>query len=104
MFWEAELTRLTRRKQELAAECDLARARVVTRTEVLARKLAWVEAAHAWLHRAQPLLLVGAPLAGLFLGKRLPRLARWSAFAAPLLRVGRAFLQWRRTSPRAGNR
>lgn len=104
MFWEAELTRLARRQQELAAECDLARARVVSQAEVLARKLAWVEAAHAWLHRAQPLLLVGAPLAGLFLGKRLPRLARWSALAAPLLRVGRAFLQWRRTPARAGIR
>jgi hypothetical protein len=104
MFWEAELTRLARRKQGLAADCDLARARVVSHAEALARKLAWVEAAHAWLCRARPLLLVGAPLAGVFLGKRLPRLARWSAFAAPLLRAGRAFLRWRRTFPPAGSR
>lgn len=100
MFWKAELERLARHKQALTADCDLARACVTQQMEELAHRLAWLETTQTWIHRAQPLLLVAAPLAGLFLGKRLPRLARWSTFATPLFRLARTFLQLQRaTSP-----
>lgn len=92
MFWEKELTRLDERRRALAADCALDREQVNEAATALTRKLAWVGAAHSLYTRYQPLFMVGLPLAGLLLGKRLPRLARWSALAAPLLRLGRGLL------------
>lgn len=92
MFWEEELTRLAERRHRLAADCARDREQVTEAATALARKLSWVAVAHTLYTRYQPLVMVGLPLAGLFLGKRLPRLARWSALAAPLLRLGRGLL------------
>lgn len=92
MFWEKELTRLAERSRELAADCAFDRERVTEAAAVLARGLTWVGAAQTFYARYRAFFMVGLPLAGLFLGKRLPRLARWSALAAPLLRLGRGLL------------
>lgn len=96
MFWEKELTQLAERSRSLAAACALDRERVTGAAADLARKLVWLEAARAWGIRYRSVFMVGLPLAGLVLGKRLPRLARWTALAAPIWRAGRSFLRlWR---------
>lgn len=100
MFWEQDLTRLAERKRSLAEDCARDRERVSATAADVARHLTWVGMLPSLYARYRPLLLVGLPLAGLFLGKRLPRLARWSALAAPLWRVARGFLRLRRLMPR----
>lgn len=100
MFWEQDLTRLAERSRSLAGECARDRERVTAAAADVARHLTWVGTVPSLYARYRPLLLVGLPLAGLALGKRLPRLARWSVLAAPLWRVARGFLRLRRLMPR----
>lgn len=104
MFWEKELSRLAERRLHLAADCARDRERVAAAATALAGKLAWLNAAQSFCTRYQPLILAGLPLAGLVLGRRLPRLARWSALAAPLWRVGRGLMRLWRTAGRHGSR
>ncbi len=100
MFWEQDLNRLAERSRRLAVDCAGDRERVTAAAAEVARHLRWLGTVPSLYARYRPLVLVGLPLAGLFLGKRLPRLARWSALAAPLWRVARGFLRLRRLVPR----
>lgn len=100
MFWEKELIQLAERSRSLAAVCALDRERVTGAAADLARKLVWLDAARTWGTRYRSVFLVGLPVAGLFLGKRLPRLARWTALAAPFWRAGRGLLRFWRTGAR----
>lgn len=96
MFWEQDLIRLAERSRSLATDCARDRELVSAAAAGVARSLAWLGGVPALYARFRPWVLVGLPVAGLFLGKRLPRLARWSALAAPFWRVGRGLLRLRR--------
>jgi hypothetical protein len=86
MFWEADLRALADRKRQLASESDLERALAQVHAQGLGHSLRWVETLRGWYAVARPAFWVAAPLAGLALGGRISRLARWSACLAPLWR------------------
>lgn len=84
------------RKRQLAGECDLQRTLIAVHVAEVARSLHWMDTARSVYLKARPWIWLGAPLAGLMLGRRLPRLARWSALAAPVIRGLRVVASLRR--------
>jgi hypothetical protein len=96
MFWQTQLKAIEDRKRRLASECDLERTLIAVHAAEVARSLHWVDTARSVYLKARPWIWLGAPVAGLVLGRRLPRLARWSALAAPVIRGLRALTLLRR--------
>lgn len=96
MFWQAQLKAIEERKRRLASECDLRRTLIAVHAAEAAPSLRWVDTARSVYLKARPWIWLGAPLAGLVLGRRLPRLARWTALAAPVIRGWRALTSLRR--------
>lgn len=86
MLWEAELKALADRKRRLASESDLDRALAQVHARSLGKSLRWVETLRGWYAVARPAFWMAAPLAGLALGNRISRLARWSTYLTPLWR------------------
>ena len=86
MFWEAELSALAGRKRRLIGENDLERALIQVHAQRVGQSLQWVTRLHGWFTVLRPALWLAAPIAGLALGGRASRLARWSGLLGSLVR------------------